>query len=68
MAVTCVLRAHIFLLSVGVTSVRVQDRLTFIPVLTGAFSWVNIGGFTVHDITRIYYTRGFVSATLSYLP
>ena len=53
-----------FLLSVGVTSVRVQDRLTFIPVLTGAFSWVNIGGFTVHDITRIYYyTHGFVSAT-----
>ena len=44
--------------------VKVHDRLTFIPLLTGTFSWVNIGGFTVHDITRIYYyTRGFVSAT-----
>ena len=40
----------LIILSVGVTSVRVQDRLTFIPF--GAFLTISIGRFTAYS-TRI---------------
>ena len=40
------LRAHIFVKSVGVTSVRAQDRLLYFTKSIGAFSYIQFHGLT----------------------
>ena len=48
------MRAHIFLKSVGVTSVRAQDRLLYFIITVGAFLPITVSGL-------IYsYARGFI--------